>query len=228
MCVSLYIYSFGTCGGLAKEASAGTCVVADKGAAYITRNVDGFTRYYSNGAGDENIPHADAYTLSQVCPAHAGLSALLSTELTNKIGEEKVRFGINVSGDSFYSSQGRVDDNFHDFNQDLVTDFVCNKLPDAASMEMETFNLLNLAICSAKQVIHASAAAIVVANRHSADVADASTLNDLECQGGEAFLSALAVFEMQINKYFYIYLYYLSKPSIILNRIKIVIIILYN
>ena len=191
------VIRFGTCGGLAKEAGAGTVVVADKGAALITRNVDAFTRYYTeSNDNNDTIPHADAYTLSQVCPAHAGLSSILSQELTSKLGQEKVKFGINVTGDSFYSSQGRVDDSFVDYNQELITNYVCERLPTAASMEMETFNLYHLALCSAKQPIHASAAAIVVANRHSADVADGNVINDLECQGGEAVLATLAAFEM--------------------------------
>lgn len=191
------VIRFGTCGGLSKEAAAGTVVVANEGAAYITRNVDGFVRYYANGDSNTGaISHADAYNLSQVCPAHTGLSAILSKELTSKLGEDKVRFGVNVTGDSFYSSQGRVDGSFHDFNQELISNFVCSKIPNAASMEMETFNLYHLALCSAKEPIHASAAAIVVANRHSADVADGDTVNDLECQGGEAVLATLASFEM--------------------------------
>ena len=180
------VIRFGTCGGLAKEAGAGTVVVADKGAALITRNVDAFTRYYTeSNDNNDTIPHADAYTLSQVCPAHAGLSSILSQELTSKLGQEKVKFGINVTGDSFV-----------DYNQELITNYVCERLPTAASMEMETFNLYHLALCSAKQPIHASAAAIVVANRHSADVADGNVINDLECQGGEAVLATLAAFEM--------------------------------
>ena len=57
---------------------------------------------------------------------------------------------------------GRVDSSFCDFNDGLVTNYVCEKYPTAASMEMETFSLFHLAKCCAKTRIHTSAASIVV------------------------------------------------------------------
>lgn len=52
-------------------------------------------------------------------------------------------------------------------------------------MEMETFQLLHLAHCSKAPII-AAAAAIVVANRCTADVIDGATLDEMEIAGGNS------------------------------------------
>jgi uridine phosphorylase len=57
-------------------------------------------------------------------------------------------------------------------------------------MEMESYMLLHLAHC-AKKPTYATAAAIVVANRKSADVIDNDTIERLEDEGGKAILEAL-------------------------------------
>jgi uridine phosphorylase len=105
-----------------------------------------------------------------------------------------VREGVNVTAESFYSSQGRIDDNFDDDNAALI-DSVVATYPEAKSMEMETFTLLHLALCS-KTPIYASAAAIVVANRRSAAVIKGETLTHLEEEGGRAILEAVCKFEL--------------------------------
>jgi hypothetical protein len=60
---------------------------------------------------------------------------------------------------------------------------------------MESFMLLHLAKCSKKPVF-ASAAAIVVANRRSAQVVDGSTLDHAEASGALALLKAITEFPM--------------------------------
>ena len=166
-----------------------------KGSALIHRNADSFARNYSGEVGGATIPLEQAYCLSQLAPACDDLSTILSAQLAEAVGENRIVQGVNVSGDSFYSSQGRIDDNFDDCNENLIVDYVLARYPEAASMEMESFSLLHLAKC-AKKPIFATAAAIVVANRCTADVIPGELLDRMEDKGGEAMLKTLASFQM--------------------------------
>lgn len=189
------VIRFGTCGGLSEKAPTGSVVVASKGAAMISRNPDSFTRDYSDSVGGDNIPLEEAYTLSMIAPASTELSSLVIRSLGDGVGSDRVVEGTNVTADSFYSSQGRIDDNFDDCNENLIADYVLRRYPDAGSMEMESFSLLHLAKC-AKKPIFAAATAIVVANRCTADVIPGDLLEHIEDKGGEAMLKALTAFEM--------------------------------
>jgi uridine phosphorylase len=72
---------------------------------------------------------------------------------------------------------------------------VLRAFPKAKSMEMETFHLLHLSRCSGPKMV-AGAAAIVVANRNSADVVDAETLVFMEQEGGRAVLEAIVAVQL--------------------------------
>jgi uridine phosphorylase len=183
---------FGTCGGVSNEANAGKIVVASYGSGYIHRNVDYFAYNYSNDISRSTS--LEPYITSQISPADEELSALVSNELKKIINDEDIIEGCNVTADSFYSSQGRIDDNFNDYNHSII-DIIKEKYPSASSMEMETFNLLHLAKCSRIQ-IKASAAAIVVANRISGNVIDGNLLDALEEKGGKAILIAITNIEL--------------------------------
>jgi uridine phosphorylase len=187
---------FGTCGGISDDAPAGKIVVATGGSGYVTRNPDAFLSYYTADAREAIASnHAiTPYVMHVVAPSNSTLSTAVSTELISALGEECVKAGSNVTADSFYSSQGRIDDNFDDGNKDLIAS-ILSSYPDAKTLEMETFMLLHLARCS-KMPIAASAAAIVVANRRSADVIDAASLEMLEMEGGKAILKAICSFEI--------------------------------
>lgn len=90
----------------------------------------------------------------------------------------------------FYGIQGRVDENFDDRADGFLNRLQAEQ-PDAASMEMESFMLLDLARCS-KGTVKAAATAIVVANRPTGGVVDGATLLHVESMGGKAVLQALA------------------------------------
>ena len=83
-----------------------------------------------------------------------------------------------------------MDDNFDDQAEGLLTRLQ-EVQPDAASMEMESFMLLDLARCS-KGTVKAAATAIVVANRPTGGAVDGTTLLHVESMGGKAVLQALA------------------------------------
>lgn len=185
---------FGTCGGVSDEAVAGSIVVASKGSGYIYRNSDAFIHNYSSSSSnddDDSLSHAgiNSYMTSNIAPADAILSESIVSELKSMIKDGKILDGVNVTADSFYSSQGRIDKNFNDNNKDIMNAIV-EKYPSALSMEMETFMLLHLAKCS-KVRITSSAAAIVVANRKDGTVIDSDKLDMLEGQGGKAILIAI-------------------------------------
>mmetsp|Transcript_12712 Transcript_12712/g.38130 ORF Transcript_12712/g.38130 Transcript_12712/m.38130 type:complete len:153 (-) Transcript_12712:212-670(-) len=132
-----------------------------------------------------------AYNVSKVCPADEDLSKLFAEEMEAEY--PMVCTGINVTADSFYASQGRTDRaNFDDRNDSLVDD-ICAAHPTASSCEMETFLLFHLAHCSREGAakIRAASAAIIVANRHTSDVASGEVITDAERKGGVAALKAL-------------------------------------
>jgi uridine phosphorylase len=112
------------------------------------------------------------------------------SELVSIPEQVPVVHGMNVTADSFYSSQGRVDDRFDDVNETVVENSI-QHYPTAASMEMETFMLFHLAKCS-KISIRASAACIVLANRLSCKVVDEWLVSEIEKVGGRAALLTVA------------------------------------
>lgn len=134
-----------------------------------------------------------SYNFAQIVESDAALSDALLTELASTFGDEVIG-GVNVTADSFYSSQGRIDPNFDDANETVIAD-IRAAYPMAKTLEMETFVLLHLAACSKVPII-ASAASIVVANRCSAKVVDGDTLERLELEGGRAILNVITSAEL--------------------------------
>ena len=138
---------FGTCGGLHESAHVGSIVVAD-GAVLLTRNPDAFAHLYGSGDARTQQQDAEKYRISFAAPADSQLTALVDEELRKELqGKHAVIRGINVTAESFYSSQGRLDENFVDDNSDLIMR-VAEEIPEVRSMEMESFQLLHLAKCS--------------------------------------------------------------------------------
>lgn len=96
---------------------------------------------------------------------------------------------MDITGDSFYSSQGRIDSNFDDKNE-ILLDKLAELYPKAGSLQMETFQLFHLAkIC--KKPIHAGAVAIVLAQRQTNQFLDNETKHLLEKAAGQACLDVL-------------------------------------
>jgi len=212
----LVICRFGTCGGIAAEAFPGSIVVASGGSGYVARNPDAFVHLYEERAATsissssatapssssssasvtvassvEEVAAEAAYRIAKVAPADAALSSLVKSSLDKYVGEESILTGINVTAESFYSSQGRIDDRFEDQNQDLFDALHTAYGQDAKTMEMESFTLLHLARCCSSPIL-ASAAAIVVANRKNSAVIEGAVLERAETMGGKAVLEAVA------------------------------------
>jgi len=185
---TMAIIRVGTCGTFQKDAKVGTIAVASEGSIMVTRNYD----YFLHENGDSNIEKEAPpypYSFSQICPPDKELTNTLISELNYPM----VRTGLNISGDSFYSTQGRTDANFEDHNRNLIeNEMFCNseKYPTVISCEMETFQLLHLAHCS-KTKIRAASMAIALANRITGEVASKEKLVEAERAAGIAALRAL-------------------------------------
>ena len=191
---------FGTCGGISDKALCGSVVVAKQGSSMVNRNPDAFAYNYSGDAATATAS-VPKYNIFQVAPADERLSDALITQLTQVLETDEelmqghtagqlVSQGVNITGESFYSSQGRIDPEFDDGNDELIAQ-VCAKFPTALTMEMETFQLFHLAKCS-KQPFYASAAAIVVANRSDNTTVEGGRLERVEALGAKAVLHAVA------------------------------------
>jgi uridine phosphorylase len=141
----LSIVRFGSCGVLGK-ATVGDMVISTASAA-VTRNYDYFLDHEFKD--ENNVPNVSgsAYHFSKCVDADEALSKVLTEEMIETIGAEHVVSGANITGDSFYSSQGRVDPTFVDDNVHLL-DAVREHYPDALSLEMEVFMLFHLAKCA--------------------------------------------------------------------------------
>jgi len=183
-------------------------VIASEGSGFVVRNPSYFVyNYDDNSKSDDMSKVLTPYTFHKVAPADKNLSSALEIQLLKLIDNDRVIKGLNVTAESFYSSQGRIDDAFDDCNTDVI-DSILLEYPNATTLEMETFMLFHLAKCC-KIPIMASAAgntllsvkllfsllfhvlAIVVANRKSSLVVDEDLLKELESKGGLAMLEAL-------------------------------------
>lgn len=188
----MVIARFGTCGTPQTAIPIGSICVASKGSLCATRNYDAFIEKKEDKDGHPKALHY--YSLTRVVPADDQLSNLIVSKLEHAIQPDRVFRGLNLTADSFYSSQGRVTTHFEDYNETLL-DEVLEAHPEVTTLEMETFHLFHLAHCS-RGTITASAATIVLAQRRSGAFLDHATTRRLEKDGGCAVLDALAEFPL--------------------------------
>lgn len=186
----LYIIRFGSCGSIC-EARLGDLVVASDAAAAI-RNYD-----YFHSSNKDQLP----YHISSRVKGDINLCKTLVDMLKASHGNDHVFAGLDVSADSFYSSQGRIDNNFIDHNKDLI-ETIKEKYEDAMIFEMETFMLYHLAYCSqlneelilqndSKNAIYASSVLMVFADRQTNGVVSSESIELMEKNGGKAIMDAL-------------------------------------
>jgi len=185
---TMAIVRLGTCGCLQDWVKVGCVSVASGGSALVQRN---YSHFDTPGG-----PATEPYLISDLSLPDEDLSALVSSSLKDALGKEKVIEGINVTADSFYSSQGRADPSFNDENEGLIP-AVLKRYPTAITMEMETFQLFHLArSCLPKGSMKAAAAVVNVANRPTGDVVDGEALRRAERDGGRALLEALSKMQL--------------------------------
>eukprot|EP00953_Heterococcus_sp_UTEX-ZZ885_P042307 21508-Heterococcus_DN1.PRE.4 len=103
---------FGSCGAVQPDIAVGTVCVCEQGCTLITQNPDA----YGHDAPEGELK----FRMHRVVKPHAGMTELLLNELQSELGEVMARSCMNATTDSFYSSQGRLDDNFGDDNFEVV------------------------------------------------------------------------------------------------------------
>jgi uridine phosphorylase len=191
---------FGTCGGISRDSIPGSVVVATDGAGLVTRNYDHFlpssiTIPMKRPIEDFNESiHSKPYHFHKIVESDAIISSLLKNELMSRIDDKFVQEGLNITADSFYSSQGRIDDNFNDENKNVIDSLLAH-YPNATTLEMETYQLFYLAKCSKKKLA-VSAATVVVANRWTGEVVHEKVLDEIEQKAGLAIMKAICQYDL--------------------------------
>jgi hypothetical protein len=109
---------------------------------------------------------------------------------------------VDLTADSFYSSQGRTGKYFADRNEGLI-DEIERQVPDAGCFQMETFHMYDLAAASQEVPelkagkVKAAAGCIVLVNRHSDAILDKPDVPKLEHAAGEAAIAAMVGLDLK-------------------------------
>ncbi|GBB94773.1 hypothetical protein RclHR1_02410019 [Rhizophagus clarus] len=201
----LAIIRFGSCGSIG-AARIGSVIVQNSAFA-ITRNYN----YFSDTEDLEPVSSDEKpYNFSKIFHADPELCKKVELELIKSFGEEHVFTGLNATCDSFYSSQGREDVNFRDYNSNLISS-IHDIYPEAISLEMETFMLFHLAKSStplplkdsnskntnnSNHSIKAAAAAMVFADRVTNDFISSDKVHDIQKVARNAVLNSLVDFDL--------------------------------
>ncbi|KDQ17497.1 hypothetical protein BOTBODRAFT_29676 [Botryobasidium botryosum FD-172 SS1] len=142
-CVSgeMAIIRLGSCGSILDSAGVGSLVIPRASVA-ITRNYD-----FDFNTPPTSESHKDAYRISKPAGADERLHEILGHAMAaaRPSGSRSIILSncVNASGDSFYSSQGRLT-SFPDHNAGLIHHLL-DTVEDIATLEMETFHLFHLA-----------------------------------------------------------------------------------
>lgn len=192
---TMAVIRFGSCGSLSHLAPTGAIIVP-KGGYFIRRNLD----YY---ADQPNIPEIkdQPYLYSGVFYADQAMNRILTDSIVSAMEPLKMRElgvgpvvtgGLNAEGCSFYSSQGRQDNDFRDENVSVLQN-IKMKYPSTQSVEMEASTLFHLAHCARnpEKPIRAASCMQVFADRVHNGFIRPEAVNLLEPVVGKACLQAL-------------------------------------
>ena len=171
----LYIVRFGTCGSLHADVPVGCYAIADK-AYYIRQD-------YEHGS----FPYKIA---KEPIAFDHDLRELVHKQFL-KMPQYRTVIGPDTSSDTFYSSQGRYDDNFIMNNSELIQTLL-NKEPEALSFEMESYLLAFLANKFPEAQLRTSAVCLTIAQRTNGDFLDNDTKYAMEMGAANALLTTLA------------------------------------
>ncbi|KAI9217542.1 nucleoside phosphorylase domain-containing protein [Blastocladiella britannica] len=203
----LHIIRFGSCGSLGK-ARAGDMIVATESLS-CSRNYN-----YFHAAGDDldSAAFHDAmragrgpYSLTTPVTADAELTQALVKSLSQYVpASADVVTGLDITADSFYSSQARQDPAFNDANTHLFG-YLTEAYPAAECLQMESFGLLHLAR-SARPLpetgdvsIRAAACAMVFAHRITNAWIDPAVVDSMQESCSRGILECLVAVPIQEN-----------------------------
>ncbi len=181
----LAIIRCGSC-GTPKAHMKPTDVAVAAQSVYIQTNYDAFRSESSEAS----------YKIHKPVSADPKLHSLLVNALKD-ISHDTfgVHEGTDVTAETFYAAQGRDDPTFCDKNKGLV-DSVVAAFPDAVSLQMETFFLLDLADREAAKNIHAAGCAIIFANRVDNSFIKTEDKHAMEIKAGTACVNAVVNFPL--------------------------------
>jgi uridine phosphorylase len=172
----LTILRFGTCGSLSADVPVGCFAVTDK--------VYGVRQHYE----DEAFP----YEITQKSfDMDAALTQKLVDSFKNGLPEYRLVVGPGISADTFYGSQGRLDDAFNNQNDTLIQR-ILERDPQMLAFEMESFILGYLANVFPASQIRGGALCITLAQRASGDFLKNEQKYDMESRGGQIMLEVLS------------------------------------
>ncbi|PHJ18305.1 phosphorylase family protein [Cystoisospora suis] len=141
------VVRIGTCGILEKTTPPGTLMLVDK-SMYAYRNYcffdGGVSVDVKTGAVSPlecKSSKEQSYLLSQPIAADPQLTELIEEGISKSGENAKMKKGLNCSGESFFSCQGRSCPPWNDENRDLVDQF---SILGVHSLEMETHQLFHL------------------------------------------------------------------------------------
>jgi uridine phosphorylase len=187
---TIAVIRFGSCGSINGTPSVGSIVVP-RAAFIVTRNYDYFHPSTPKGT-------LKPYLISQPFDADPSIVQLLSDNLSSalavlpEITVDVVTGHLNATADSFYSTQGRLDDRFWDDNEELIYNVIPAIHPDTQTLEMEAAQLFHLASCANPGYeIRAAAAMMIFADRKANSFILPETVRVVEPLFGRAVLDAL-------------------------------------
>ncbi|ORX44268.1 purine and uridine phosphorylase [Hesseltinella vesiculosa] len=187
------IIRFGSCGSLTQKAGPGA-VIVPQGGYCIRRNID----YFCDEPMQKNIEQ-QAYLISGNFAADKVMTEQLATSVSKVLAPHQLgpvlTGGLNADGCSFYSSQGRLDPQFWDDNEQVITEALALH-PDTQSLEMETSMLFHLAHCS-KGTIRAAGCMQVFADRVNNGFISPEMVAKLEPLVGQAVLDTLVQVKLE-------------------------------
>eukprot|EP00834_Sanchytrium_tribonematis_P000326 NODE_6_length_70510_cov_1.054395.p31 type:complete len:288 gc:universal NODE_6_length_70510_cov_1.054395:40444-41307(+) len=173
----LVIFRFGSCGAI-NNATVGNIVVASN-ALFIYKN---YKHFYENTN--------NKYEFSDVLPANENCIEILIKELRSNLKHVNIHQGLCATGDSFYSSQGRIGTHFADKNEKLI-ETLLKTHPTTEILEMEVYPLYHLADISLDKSISVVAAAMVFADRKRNLFLPPEQASVLEKEAAKSFLDAI-------------------------------------
>lgn len=182
----LALIRLGSCGTPNAEIDISTVVVANRSFA-IQTDYDAY---------EDETSSAPRFKITKPIVPDASLHHHLLEALK---GSSKGNFPVveapDATADTFYGSQGRIDKEFLDQNEDLL-ERVREGCPEIGSLQMETFHLFHLARLANRanheQVMRVAGCAIVLAKRTTEDLfLSIDRTHQIEVIAGEACLEVL-------------------------------------
>jgi uridine phosphorylase len=176
------IIRLGSCGTPNKDVAIGTVAVSRKSTA-VSINYDGYSIHSKESPFKFSLPIGPTLKL------HDALLEELSKSTAFPTLEAP-----DVSADTFYGSQGRIDPAFRDENE-LLADEIMHRDPTTASLQMETYHLYFLSVINNLRDIHVAACSIVLANRKTDEFISMDKKHTIEVLSGNACLRALVNYQ---------------------------------